>query len=127
MKIPQEELPVIENPQTEVNLLKAARLLDINVVSSHPLMGGYVTAQDLPQDVFKCQNSSARHLMFLKSLPSQNFVSTLVGQKQEENVLQNLEVIYHEPIPQQKFMEYVMSFSPEDPKVTEAADIAQKK
>lgn len=43
-------------------VLKVARLLNINVISSSPLLQGTIMHVPLPTDVFKCNNLGAKHL-----------------------------------------------------------------
>lgn len=124
--IPREQMPPVGSEPC-VSALKAARLLGINVVTSHPLMAGYLNTQILPEEHFKCLNNSARHLLFLKSLPSPNLVCTLVGQKQPEHVEQNLEVVYKEPLSEEEFQNYVMSVVPENEEVKESIEMGPPK
>ena len=51
-------------------LLKVARLLDVNVISSSPLMQGALMQIPLPTDVFRCNNLGAKHLQFIRSIPA---------------------------------------------------------
>ena len=90
-----------------VNLLKAAEILGVNIVSSSPFRSGLVLQQKLPRDVFKCMNNSARHLLFLQSIPSSALVTTLVGMKSPGNVEKNLEYLYHDKLSEEEFDEYV--------------------
>ena len=74
-------------------MLAAASELKLNVISSQPLLQGYVS--DLPlsrESVPGPYNLAARHLQLIRSIPSKAMKSTLVGMKQNEHVRANLEV-----------------------------------
>ena len=93
-----------------VNLLKAAEILGVNVVSSSPFMSGFLLQQKLPRENFKCVNNSARHLLLLRSIPSSSLLSTVVGMKSPGSVEQNLEYLYHENLTEDEFYHYVSNF-----------------
>lgn len=105
-------------PVVPLTFLKAAKILGLNVITSMPLMSGFILQYMLPKEIFNSTYNSSRHLNFVKSIPSEAIISTLVGMKSPSNVEQNLETIYREPISRDKFFEYVMSL--EEPKQEEA-------
>lgn len=47
----------------------------------------------LPTDIFKCKNLGAKHIQFVRSIPSDAIISTLIGQKTNRHTKMNLEVI----------------------------------
>lgn len=96
-------------PQVPLTFLKAAKILGLNIITSMPLMSGFILQYNLPKEVFKSRFNSTRHLNFVKSIPSEAIISTLVGMKSPSNVEQNLESIYNKPISRDEFFDYVMS------------------
>jgi len=40
----------------------------------------------MPTDIFHCQNLSAKHINFIRSIPSEALKSILVGMKRYKNV-----------------------------------------
>lgn len=48
--------------EEKLELLKAARLLEINVITSSPLMQGVMTQVPLPEETFKFSDNCTRHL-----------------------------------------------------------------
>jgi hypothetical protein len=49
-------------------------------------------------------NLSSRHLQFVRSIPANCLVSTVVGMKQPDHVLENLDVIKKPPMSRQDFL-----------------------
>jgi hypothetical protein len=77
---------VYKMPNFPLSLLKAAKILGLNVISSQPFMSGIILSHTLSRDTFKCHNNSARHLNFITSIPSKALKSTLVGMKTPHHV-----------------------------------------
>ena len=61
-------------------LLKIARKLQINVVSSSPLMQGMLQQVPLPVETFGLSDNGARHVQFTRSIPATCLTSTLLSQ-----------------------------------------------
>lgn len=99
-----EKMPIVP-----LTFLKTAKILGLNVITSMPFMSGTTLQYTLPREVFKATNNSARHLNFVKSIPSEAIISTLVGMKSPLSVEQNLESVFREPLTREEFMNYVMS------------------
>ncbi|EAR85009.1 aldo/keto reductase family oxidoreductase (macronuclear) [Tetrahymena thermophila SB210] len=100
-----------ENEKGEVQeqfLLKVARELQVNIITSSPLMQGAMINCPLPKDVFQCVNQGAKHLQFVRSIPSPAIISTLIGQKSNRNVKKNLEVIVYPKLSEDKFWEFLI-------------------
>jgi aryl-alcohol dehydrogenase-like predicted oxidoreductase len=74
-------------------LLPLCNDYSINVISSQPLLQGYVANMPLSRAHITVFNIPARHLQLMRSIPGRALKSTLVGMKQLENVRGNLEVI----------------------------------
>ena len=102
-------------PLVPLTALKASKILGLNVMSSMPLMSGHMLQYNLPRDQLKCSNNSARHLNLIRSIPSENLVSTLVGMKTPQNIEQNLEVLHRPPLTQDEFYNYIMSVPAPEP------------
>ncbi|KRX10506.1 NADP-dependent oxidoreductase domain [Pseudocohnilembus persalinus] len=101
------EDPSSETYEPEVFLLRAARQNQVNVISSSPLMQGAMLNVPLPSDVFKCKNLGAKHLQFMRSIPSPALISTLIGQKTNRHTKMNLEVIQYPPLEVEEFWEFM--------------------
>eukprot|EP01017_Pseudomicrothorax_dubius_P040184 TRINITY_DN6251_c0_g1_i7.p1 TRINITY_DN6251_c0_g1~~TRINITY_DN6251_c0_g1_i7.p1 ORF type:complete len:229 (+),score=62.47 TRINITY_DN6251_c0_g1_i7:738-1424(+) len=76
-----------------VNLVSAARQLNVQVISSAPLLQGSMMQVPMPTDVFKCAHLGAKHLQFIRSTPAQALLTTLVGMKRNRHVKMNLEAV----------------------------------
>ena len=74
-------------------LLPACNDLGINVISTQPLLQGYLANMPLSRAHMSVFNIPARHLQLIRSIPGRALKSTMVGMKQMENVRGNLEVI----------------------------------
>jgi aryl-alcohol dehydrogenase-like predicted oxidoreductase len=61
----------------------------------------------LPTSVFKCAHLSAKHIQFIRSIPAPALMSTLVGMRSSRHVKMNLEVIQHEPLTADEFIEFL--------------------
>jgi hypothetical protein len=82
--------------------------LKLNLITSQPLAQGLISRIPLSRlavpDVY---NLPARHIQFVRSIPSRCLVSTVVGMKKPEHVRQNLEVIKQAPMTRQDFLDVV--------------------
>jgi len=85
----EDEFGVIRNKI----LLAAAGELEINAVTSQPLLQGKLQNLPLNTKHVNCYNICARHLQLMRSIPAKAMLSTLVGMKENENVRSNLEVV----------------------------------
>ncbi len=74
-------------------LVAACSDLDLNLISSQPLMQGMCSTIPLSKEAIAgVYNLSARHLQLVRSIPTKCLKSTLVGMKQNEHIRSNLEV-----------------------------------
>lgn len=71
-------------------------------------MSGTLINCPLPSDVFKCANQGAKHLQFVRSIPSKSIISTLVGQKANRHVKKNLEVVLNPKLTEDEFWEFLI-------------------
>lgn len=90
----------VERPKILVGALTD---LQINLVTSQPLLQGMCANIPLSKVAVEMFNLSARHLQFVRSIPSKCLVSTLVGMKRPEHVRSNLEVAKKAPLSRQDF------------------------
>lgn len=58
----------------------------------------------MPASKLKCRNNGAKHLQFIRSIPSESLVSTLVGHKRNRHVKKNLEVLSAAPLTQEEWI-----------------------
>ena len=75
------------------SLLETVEALNLNLISCSPLLSGSLINVPLPADKLLCRNNGAKHLQFIRSIPSKSLVCTLVGQKVNRHVKKNLEVL----------------------------------
>lgn len=88
-----------------VTLTAACAALKINLISSSPLMQGYITNLPLENNLFNVKNNAAKHLQLIRSIPAECLKSTLVGMKSAGNIKTNLEVIGKPPLSSSQFYE----------------------
>ncbi|CDW83369.1 UNKNOWN [Stylonychia lemnae] len=74
-------------------LLGLCNDLQLNVISSQPLLQGYLAQIPLSRAHNNVFNIPARHLQFVRSIPSKALKSSIVGMKRNEHVRGNLEVV----------------------------------
>lgn len=86
-------------------LLAVCNDLEINVISSQPLLQGQLANLPLSRQSIQVFNVGARHLQFSRSIPSSALKSTLVGMKENEHVRGNLEVIRKPLMKREEFFE----------------------
>ena len=88
-----------------VTLTAACSALKINLVSSSPLMQGYIINLPLENALFNVKNNAAKHLQLIRSIPAECLKSTLVGMKSAANIKTNLEVVSKPPLTSTQFYE----------------------
>lgn len=85
-------------------LVNIADDLQINLISSQPLMQGLTTQIPMSREAIPgLYNLCARQLQFIRSIPTKCLKSTLVGMKQTEHVRANLEVIQKPMMTREEF------------------------
>ena len=87
-----------------VSILNAAQSLGIGVFTSVPLMQGRLLSPGVMPE-FNDLKPSLRALQFVRSTPG--VLAPLVGQKSEEHVKENLEIMNLATIPEPEFLELV--------------------
>lgn len=90
---------------TTATLTAVCSELKVNLISSSPLLQGYLINLPLENSLFNVKYNSAKHLQLIRSIPAESLKSTLVGMKQQANLKQNLEVIGKPPLTTQQFYE----------------------
>lgn len=94
--------------KSPVSLLRAARMLGVNVMGSASLHHGALADSILDRKFFDCDHNSARHLLFLRSIPRDtSVVSSLVGMKSPAHVVANLEVATKANVTEDTFRSFV--------------------
>ena len=88
----------------DVSILEAARLYDIGVFTSVPLMQGKLLGQDVIPE-FDNLKPSLRCLQFIRSTPG--VLAPLVGHKLESHVNENLKIMEISPISENHFNDLV--------------------
>jgi predicted aldo/keto reductase-like oxidoreductase len=103
-------MPEVLTQQTQtvkgqgVSLLEAAKLLDVYVMASAPILQGQLT-EDLPSDirtVLAQETDAQRAIEFVRSTPGIGTV--LVGMKQQKHVRENLALARQAPLAPEQFM-----------------------
>ncbi|EGR28250.1 hypothetical protein IMG5_180500 [Ichthyophthirius multifiliis] len=99
----------------DLQLLRVARELEINVIVSSTLMGGKLFQSPLQGDIFKqCKSNATRHLQLIRSIPSTSICSALVGHKSYKNVMDNLELGKIPLLTEDEFWDYLLPLEEED-------------
>ena len=88
----------------QMSILEAAKNLNIGVFTSIPLMQGRLLQPGVMPE-FNELNPPLRALQFIRSTPG--VVAPLVGQKSDEHVHENLEIMNISPIPENEFLDLV--------------------
>jgi len=79
--------------------------LKINLISSSPLMQGYMINLPLENSIFNVKNNATKHLQLIRSIPAESLKCTLVGMKAQANIKTNLELLAKPPLTSQQFYE----------------------
>lgn len=91
---PWQEFEDKDGVERQKIFVAACNDLELNVISSQALLQGMCADIALSRDaVGGVYNLSARHLQFIRSIPTKCLKSTLVGMKKNDHVRANLEVI----------------------------------
>jgi hypothetical protein len=90
---------------TPVTLTAVCNALKINMISSSPLMQGYLINLPLENSLFNVKNLSAKHIQLIRSIPADSLKSTLVGMNNQVHIRSNLEVISKPPLTSKEFYE----------------------
>lgn len=85
-----------------------ARKLKVNLISCSPLLQGTLMQLPMPSEIFKCKNLGAKHLQFIRSIPAESLLSTLVGQKKNRHTKMNLEIIGYPPLTPEEFWSFLI-------------------
>ena len=88
---------------TAVTLTAVCNSLKINLISSSPLMQGYIVNLPLENNLFNVKNQSAKHIQLIRSIPAECIKSTLIGMKNQIHIRNNLEVISKPPLTSKEF------------------------
>ncbi len=86
-------------------LLPACNDFGLNVISSQPLLQGYLANMPLSRSHMSVFNIPARHLQLMRSIPGRALKSTLVGMKDVEHVRGNLECIRKAMMTREEFFD----------------------
>lgn len=117
---PNQLPPKSKDPKTNVSILRAARMLGINIMTSSSLMQGSVVKHSLDKKYFDCDHNSARHLLFLRSIPGDtSVISNLVGMKSLDHVHSNIEVTTKADVDPRTFWKFVQEYSQDQKAVTD--------
>ena len=93
---------------SEISILETASKLDIGVFTSVPFMQGRLLAPGVIPE-FHNLRPSLRALQFIRSTPG--VVAPLVGQKTQEHVLENLEIMKIPPISEEEYLLLVQNLT----------------
>lgn len=97
--------------------LNVAKKLKLNVMVSSPLLQGKTIDVNLSKTMMGVEPQGAKHLQFLRSIPSSAIKSVVVGMKKPEHVLMNTQVAYAEPLNSDNFWSYLKPEGLPDSKV----------
>jgi len=79
--------------------------LGINLISSSPLMQGYLVNVPLENSTFNVRHNASKHIQFIRSIPAESLKCTLVGMKSPMNIHNNLEIISKPPLSNKDFQD----------------------
>jgi len=88
------------------NVFQVARRSRVNVITSSPLAQGQLGLMEPPKDVFKMSSIAAKHIQFARSIPAEALLTTLVGQKTNMHVKNNLEVVTKPVLPKGDWIDF---------------------
>ena len=97
--------------------LNVAKKLKLNVMVSSPLLQGKTVDANLSKTMMGVEPQGAKHVQFLRSIPSSAIKSVVVGMKKPEHVLMNTQVAYVEPLNSDNFWSYLKPEGLPDSKV----------
>mmetsp|Transcript_32966 Transcript_32966/g.57889 ORF Transcript_32966/g.57889 Transcript_32966/m.57889 type:complete len:236 (+) Transcript_32966:480-1187(+) len=92
---------------SEEILLNVAKKLQVNVISSSPLLQGQILDLPLSKSMLGVESQAGRHLQLIRSIPSDSLKTTLVGMKSPRNVTMNLKVAEASPLAAEEFWNYL--------------------
>jgi aryl-alcohol dehydrogenase-like predicted oxidoreductase len=93
------------NSVTNATLTAVCSALQVNLISSSPLLQGHMVNLPLENSLFNVKNNSAKHLQLIRSIPAESLKCTVVGMKNQVNIKSNLEVIGKPPLTSKQFYE----------------------
>ena len=97
--------------------LNIAKKLKLNVIISSPFFHGKTVDVKLSKMMMNVESQGAKHIQFLRSIPSTAIKSVIVGMKKPEHVLMNTQVAYVEPVYSDNFWSYLKPEGHMDSKV----------
>jgi hypothetical protein len=84
--------------------------LELNLISSSPLLQGYLVNTPLENSSFNVKHNASKHIQFIRSIPTNCLKSkfyynsgTLVGMKLPNHLYDNLEIISKPPLTVEEF------------------------
>ena len=93
-----------ENTKQIITTLTAVCAVEkVNIISSSPLLQGYLLKLPLENRKFGVYHNSSKHLQLIRSIPAEALKSTLVGMKKQSSVRNNLEVVKAAPLTASEF------------------------
>jgi aryl-alcohol dehydrogenase-like predicted oxidoreductase len=88
-------------------LLNVAKSLQINVISSSPLLQGQMLELPLTKPMPGVDSNAGKHIQIVRSVPSSALKSTLIGMKSPQNVAMNLKLGEVSPLSAEEFWNYL--------------------
>ena len=86
-------------------LVAVCNLLKMNMMASQPLVQGMVKEIDIPSIAEPTQDTVAKHLQLIRSMPPRCLISTMCGMKNLTNVKTNFaQVLTREPLTRGEFL-----------------------
>ena len=73
-------------------MVAVCNLLEMNMICSKPILEGATKETKMP-NITNIEDTVAKHLQFVRSLPPRCIISTMCGMKSTENLNKNFEVI----------------------------------
>jgi len=75
-----------------ISTMKLCEELKINLITSSPLLSGTMINVPLEMNKLPLTYLGSRHLQFIRSIPSDCLISTVIGMKTSHHVKKNLEI-----------------------------------